>query len=119
MAITKRVTSIVYNGTNYTPIINSAEVTVGGSMGGDGEMDEAGRYYTSFDKKPGTAKAKLPLTADFSVANFRGVSADLQCVADTGESYLITNAVVTSDLTVTSEANSIESTWTGDEAKTF
>jgi hypothetical protein len=111
-----RVTTVVFDGINLTPLAKTAMIKLGGIVSDGGEMDTAGRYFGGSKFEPSEVEFEIPNTADFNPELFRGQCGDLMFLTDGGASYLVTNAQCASNIELKDGENKIKLSFKGDAA---
>jgi Phage tail tube protein len=111
-----RVTTVVFDGINLTPLAKTAMIKLGGIVSDGGEMDTAGRYFGGSKFEPSEVEFEIPNTADFNPEQFRGQCGDLMFLTDGGASYLVTNAQCASNIELKDGENKIKLSFKGDAA---
>lgn len=114
-----RVSTIVFNGINHTPLSGTAMIKLGGEVSADGNVDTAGRYFGTTKMEPSEVEFEYPLTDEFDPENYRGMCGDLMFLTFSGKSYLVTNAMVASSLELKDSDGKIKLTFKGDAAVVY
>jgi hypothetical protein len=88
------VTTISFNGVNYTPINKTAVISVGGLAADGTTVDNANRASHGTKIDPATVQFSFKKEPGFSVDSIRGQCGDLMYLKASGEAFLVTDAML-------------------------
>ena len=116
---TIRVTTIVFNGINHTPLSSTAMIKLGGQIADNTIVDNAGKAFSSSKMEPAEVEFEVPLIESFDPDVYRGECGDLQILTSAGASYLVTNAQCSASIEIKDGESKVKLSFKGDAATVY
>jgi hypothetical protein len=107
---------ITFAGVNFDPLEGSGMVKLGGQHVADGFMSDGGRFYGSKKIAGGEVEFEAAVPAGFDPLAYQNLEGNLTIIADTGQAYLFTNAMMGSTVELKSGEGKAKFTIKGDPA---
>lgn len=107
---------IEFNGTNLDIVSDGAELSFGGVVSEAGKTTVSGKHYPSTKVEPGEFKCEIPMNEDFNLDDFRDVCGLLTIIGD-GKTYVMRNAMVSSNMTATVGESIVAVEFVGDQVE--